>query len=78
MPKQESLEKLKCKWCSNPFQRGPCYRHCQESEDGIHEPDTCTFHLEHDGDGVYLDVNCKHCGQSGCVGKFDAKEVTWD
>lgn len=54
------------------------YSICQGREDGQHEADPSTFHLERDGDGVYLDVNCLHCGQSGCVGRFDADEVIWD
>jgi hypothetical protein len=57
---------------------GKCYTHCQESEDGKHEADPGTFHLERDRNKVYLDVNCRNCGQSGCVGKFDAEEVLWD
>jgi hypothetical protein len=72
-----------CVFCLNEGEgdesklRSRCYEHCQESEGGEHEADISTFHLEGDGDGVYLDVNCAHCGQSGCVGKFDAKEVDW-
>lgn len=55
-----------------------CYTHCQESEDGQHKTDINTFHLERDGKGIYLDVNCKFCGQSGCVDKFNAEEIVWD
>ncbi len=57
--------------------REKCYEHCQESEDGEHEPDPSTFHLERDGYGTYVDINCKHCGLSGCVGKYDASDVSW-
>lgn len=53
------------------------YDVCEETKSGKHKADTSSFHLERDGDAVYLDVNCLHCGLSGCVGKFDANEVTW-
>lgn len=52
-------------------------RDCNDSPDGQHEPDPSTFHLEGDGDGVYLDVNCKKCGRSGSIGRFKAEDVDW-
>ena len=60
-------------------QRRSLDEQCQKSEDGKHEPDTETLHLymERDKSGVYLDVNCKHCGRSGCIGKFDVSDVNW-
>ena len=42
-----------------------------------HRADPNTFHLERDGDGVYIDVNCKWCGRSGCCGRFSQKDVDW-
>ena len=33
-----------------------------------HEPDWNSLTTEHDGDGLYVDVCCIHCGLSGCVG----------
>ena len=50
---------------------------CSQSPNSKHFPDPSTFHLERDGDGTYLDVNCKWCGLSGCVGRFDKSEVQW-
>ena len=52
---------------------------CQKNPDKKHEPDWKTCHVEHDGDGVYIDVNCKHCGRLGCVGnaKRLAKDMSW-
>lgn len=45
---------------------------------GGHEPDWSSAHVEFDG-GAYLDVVCKHCGRSGCVGpvKALASETSW-
>ena len=63
-----------CIHCTKPDE---CYEHCKVASDGKHEPDPETFHLEHDGDGVYLDVYCKFCGQSGCIGNFKAEDVDW-
>ncbi len=65
---------MNCKQCDAT---GTCYKHCRGTENGQHEPDLSTFHLERDGDAVYLDVNCKHCGQSGYVGRFKAEDVDW-
>ena len=50
---------------------------CEGSPNGKHDPDPSTFHLERDGGGVYLDVNCKWCGRSGCVGRYHKSEVNW-
>lgn len=33
-----------------------------------HEPDWKSVCIAQDGDGIYIDVNCKKCGDSGCVG----------
>ena len=46
--------------------------------DGGHEPDWTTTHVECDGD-AYVDVNCKHCGRSGCVGseKSLTNQLSW-
>lgn len=68
-----------CPYCSEETPVEECYIHCQSPDavEGEHEADERTFHLEHDGRAVYLDVNCYHCGQSGCVGKFDASQVYW-
>ena len=33
-----------------------------------HIPDWQSTKLEWDGDTLYVDVNCRDCGKSGCVG----------
>jgi hypothetical protein len=46
--------------------------------DGGHEPDWTTTHVECDVE-MYVDVTCKHCGQSGCIGS-EAKlteQISW-
>lgn len=44
-----------------------------------HEPAMESASLQWDGDTLYVDVNCTHCGRSGCLGKFDTltKEISW-
>jgi hypothetical protein len=42
-----------------------------------HVPDYNTVTTEWDGDTLYVDVNCKDCGRSGCVGKVNEEEITW-
>ena len=51
--------------------------YCQVAPDGKHEPNLQTLHIEYDGDDAYIDLNCKHCGRSGCAGKFAPAEVAW-
>lgn len=45
----------------------------------IHEPDLNSVHIEHDGSEVYIDVNCKDCGASGCIGTLSGlkEEISW-
>jgi len=50
---------------------------CPNTDDGVHVPDLTTVHVDRDGDGVYIDVNCGPCGRSGCIGRFSATEVDW-
>ena len=52
--------------------------HCPKSEDGKHEPDWQSVHVNYDVE-VYVDINCKNCGQSGCVGseKTLAQDICW-
>ena len=41
---------------------------CSTSPTKKHELDLNSVSATHDGDSnVYVDVNCKHCGCSGCV-----------
>ena len=52
---------------------------CKKSPTGYHEPDWKSISVEVDGD-TYVDVNCKHCGMSGCVGneKTLLADINWE
>lgn len=45
-----------------------------------HTPDWKSISLEWDGDDLYVDVACKDCGQSGCVGtaKTLEEDISWE
>ncbi len=45
-----------------------------------HEPDWNTVNIQHDGGEDYVDVNCKKCGESGCVGSLSTleKNIQWE
>lgn len=42
-----------------------------------HILDQSSFSLDHTADEVYLDVNCRDCGRSGCLGSFKSEDVDW-
>ncbi len=43
-----------------------------------HEPDMASASILFGPEGIYIDVNCKHCGRSGCFGHFvKTDEVDW-
>ncbi len=51
---------------------------CSQAPDGLHEPDAGTFTAYDTDGGTYLDVTCRHCGRSGCAGRFDIEsEIQW-
>jgi hypothetical protein len=52
---------------------------CPRSPDGKHHPNWQGCTVEYDGDGIYVDVPCIHCGRSGCVGSTETLEadVSW-
>jgi hypothetical protein len=52
---------------------------CPDSHDGHHSPDWKTTIWTNDGDESYVDVNCVHCGRSGCVGQAGllAEGINW-
>jgi len=50
---------------------------CDKATDGQHVPDPNTVHIDYDGGELYIDLNCKLCGQSGCVGKVDLSHIDW-
>lgn len=56
------------------------YAVCEESGDKKHSPDPHSVKASYDGGAVYVDVNCKHCGQSGCIGmkEFTEDDIVWD
>jgi hypothetical protein len=41
---------------------------CPKNKGRRHEPDWEAVTVDTDGGSFYLDVTCKHCGRSGCVG----------
>ncbi len=41
-----------------------------ESPEHRHEVDPGSYTVESDAESVYLDVNCRHCGRSGCAGRI--------
>ncbi len=45
---------------------------CPHSPHGGHEPDLSTVNAQSDGGDWYLDVNCLHCGRSGCLANLSA------
>ncbi len=51
---------------------------CEKSPSGLHEPDWDSLNVNRD-DNIYIDVNCKHCGISGCVGtqKTLEENICW-
>lgn len=52
---------------------------CPESPDGKHAPDWRSVSTTHDGGESYIDINCKHCGRSGCVGSSASltADINW-
>ena len=50
-----------------------------DAPDGFHEPDWSSVYVESDGGEVYIDVNCKHCGSSGCIGTASSlgEQINW-
>lgn len=52
---------------------------CCGSDDHKHAPDWSSTTTQYDGDQLYVDVNCRHCGRSGCVGTHEtlAENINW-
>lgn len=44
-----------------------------------HVPNWNSAQITQDGNGTYVDVNCKDCGRSGCVGTAETllKNISW-
>ncbi len=53
--------------------------YCPDGPDHFHSMDMGTLSIQSSGDGTaYIDVNCEHCGRSGCVGHvYDTQSVDW-
>lgn len=51
---------------------------CPKNTTAGHEPDWSTVTVSSDVE-LYLDVNCKHCGRSGCLGSVKrlAEDLQW-
>ena len=51
---------------------------CPETGDE-HQPDWKTLTTEYNGCNLYVDVNCKFCGRSGCVGNVKTlkENISW-
>jgi len=41
---------------------------CSKTKDGKHVPDWNSVHVDFDGGEIYIDIQCKNCGLSGCLG----------
>jgi len=52
---------------------------CKASPTGLHEPDWNSVTITHSQGDVFIDVNCKHCGTSGCIGTNETldKGIQW-
>jgi hypothetical protein len=52
---------------------------CPKNRGKKHIPNWRTTTTDHDGSSFYLDVTCKYCGRSGCVGSLKKLEesVNW-
>jgi hypothetical protein len=52
--------------------------YCPTSEDHTHVLDLGSVCVTEDGaHAVYVDIYCKSCGRSGCIGLLDKRDVTW-
>lgn len=48
---------------------------CPQNPQGDwHEPNWLSISVEVDGDGLYVDVSCRWCGRSGCLGSVNKLE----
>lgn len=51
---------------------------CNKNKGKKHKPDWKNVTVDTDGGSFYLDVTCKHCGRSGCIGKAKQLEEAID
>lgn len=52
---------------------------CPKNPKNGHNPDWKSISVDSDGGEIYVDVCCKDCGRSGCLGtaKQLAKDISW-
>lgn len=52
---------------------------CSNSENNRHIPDWSTITVTFDGGEYYIDISCKECGASGCIGnqKTLVEGINW-
>jgi len=52
---------------------------CPKNGGRKHRPDWNKVTKEHDGSSFYLDVVCRYCGRSGCIGAANQleKAINW-
>lgn len=53
---------------------------CPQNNNGLHQPDWNTIQTDYDGETLYVDVCCRHCGKSGCIGTQEqlVDMITWN
>lgn len=61
-----------CRVCG----KAPCFKHCHESEDGLHDAKP-TSAEQAGGIGFTVDYRCRFCGQSGAVA-VNPKDIQWE
>ena len=73
--KDSDIDAMKCRCCLRSLKgvltsAQPDEDCCSfpSSANARHVPDWKTVHVESDGGVFYIDVNCKRCGRSGCLG----------
>jgi len=51
---------------------------CPKNKGKAHRPDWHNVTMERDGNAFYLDVVCRYCGRSGCIGTVKKLEESVD
>ena len=60
--------------------RHGCWKHCQKSKDGKHEPDPTSFapaDCNAETGQMIIDVTCKLCGISGAT-SINPDDIDWE
>jgi hypothetical protein len=65
-------------WDGTDFFNDPEEDVCPQADGQRHKPDFKTLQIQYDGDEAYIDVNCEHCGRSGCLAVVPRdEEICW-